>query len=120
MKLSTSQSDKSLFSPLIDFLGVGGASLIFLFLALASSGFGFSGDFALVGTWAYVASFFCNFPHFVHSYQIFYQDFLENLLSSRNSVEVRIRMVISGILVPSCLIFYILACLFIIPSSISR
>jgi hypothetical protein len=60
---------RSFFSPWVDFLCLGGGSLI----ALPILGFLIpDGAAQQVGVWILVLSFFVNHPHFVHSYQIFY------------------------------------------------
>lgn len=87
-----------LHSPFLDFMGLGGASLlsfviIFLF---------FRADQYLPAL-IFVAMFLANFinhPHFAHSYQIFYRDFGNKLRSSRYSKELRLRYWFSGVIAP--------------------
>lgn len=60
---------RSFFSPWVDFLCLGGGSLIALPV------FGFlipDGAAQQIGFCVLIVSFFINHPHFAHSYQIFY------------------------------------------------
>ncbi len=63
----------SLVSPLIDFLALGGASIIFLFLFSLSKGFERAPAIAIL------IAFVINQPHFAHSYQLFYRNFREKI-----------------------------------------
>ncbi|MFV3368579.1 hypothetical protein ACNFH5_10430 [Pseudomonas sp. NY15435] len=60
---------KSLFSPKIDFLMIGGLSILcYPFFIVLRGGI----DAASIAWWALILAFFVNGPHFLVSYQIFY------------------------------------------------
>lgn len=92
-----------LFSPLIDFLCLGGGSLLlivpFLFLnveALKPS---------VAATFLFLAHFI-NSPHFAHSYQIFYRNFGNKAFGNTYPPHLRNRYVVAGIVVPLALVAF--------------
>lgn len=98
-----------LFGPVIDFVCLGGGSLIFLFglVLFAEPELRPSIVFAAI-----VVSHFVNNPHFMHSYQIFYENFLEKAFGETYSRTMRIRYVVAGIGVPLAMgLFFVYAVL---------
>jgi hypothetical protein len=98
--------DGSLFSPLIDFLCLGGGSLL-IFIPMM-----FLDVVALEPTVAATILFlahFINSPHFAHSYQIFYRNFAAKAFGKAYSVRLRIRYVIAGIVAPTALFAFFAA-----------
>ncbi|MEK0161014.1 hypothetical protein WLQ65_18060 [Pseudoalteromonas piscicida] len=82
-----------------DFLLVGGASLIIYFLLMLFKVEASSFDLILL---AWVLSVFCNAPHFISSYQIFYTE-------KKNSLTKEYRTLFAGVILPILLglvIFY--------------
>ena len=91
---------RHLFGPWLDFLGLGGASLVVLSLFLAL----YPGDELARGILAVSMLFlahFVNHPHFAHSYQLFYRGFVEKAFSPASPLGGQYR--IAGILVPLAL-----------------
>ena len=96
-----------LVSPLVDFLALGGGSLVFL-LCLKFWG----GEIPKVGSIALAFSFVINYPHFTHSYQIFYRNFSAKLLKTDlYPLHMRARFFIVGILVPLSLLAFFAWCM---------
>lgn len=96
-----------LFGPVIDFLGLGGASLIamailLLFDDIAST----ERDIAFIFM---VVAHMINHPHFAHSYQIFYRNFGRKI-SPETSANLRWRYWFAGIFAPiGIAVFYVVA-----------
>lgn len=99
---SQAASRPALFHPVVDFLGLGGASLIIL-----------TGFVLFVPRpvdtvfWLTISTFVAhiiNNPHFAASYQIFYERFGEKLGSRRLSSGLRARYAVAGIFVPVLLV----------------
>lgn len=66
---ATRWQNRSFFSPWVDFLCLGGGSLIALpILGILIP----DGAAQQVGGWILILSFLVNHPHFIHSYQVFY------------------------------------------------
>jgi hypothetical protein len=87
---------RALHSPLIDFLLLGGASLFILPLAgLMPHEYA---PHALL--FAAFMSLWINYPHFAHSYQIFYRDFANKLKGNGYAQHLRWRYAFAGIAVP--------------------
>ena len=89
-----------LFNPWIDFLGLGGGSMIFLTLILAFYPKDTLARAILAATMLFLAHF-VNHPHFAHSYQLFYSDFVKKSFSSISPIRHRYRF--AGIMVPAAL-----------------
>lgn len=96
-----------LYSPLVDFLLLGGGSL--LVLPLVALAFPAPERPATLVAVSLVIAHFVNHPHFAHSYQIFYKNFWSKLTNRTLSKSLRARYFISGILVPVSLIGYFAA-----------
>lgn len=99
---------RNLFNPWLDFLGLGGASIIVLILFFA---FYPKDDLArgiLAASMLFLAHF-VNHPHFAHSYQLFYSDFRNKAFSSASVMGRQYR--IAGILIPVALATFFVYCL---------
>ena len=95
--------DGSLFTPLIDFLCLGGGSLL-LFIPLSFL------DVAtfepMVAATILFLAHFINSPHFAHSYQIFYRNFADKAFGEAYPPHLRARYIIAGIVAPLALIAF--------------
>jgi len=97
-----------LFGPAIDFLGLGGGSVLALgLLLLLAPAEGWLNE---AGVWALVAALFINNPHFAYSYQIFYGDFRAKAFGA-GSPLLRARYVFAGIVVPLAMIGFFAGCI---------
>ncbi|MEE8333540.1 MAG: hypothetical protein V3R85_06800 [Alphaproteobacteria bacterium] len=95
----------TLFHPVVDFLCLGGASLILLplLVILVPDTEAARKTVALIALWlAHVL----NHPHFAHSYQIFYRDYARKAFGGTTPPALRVRYVIAGIIVPLALVAY--------------
>jgi hypothetical protein len=95
--------DGSLFSPLIDFLCLGGGSLV-LFIPLSFLDVEIF-EPKVAATTLFIAHFI-NSPHFAHSYQIFYRNFTEKTFGRAYRPQLRARYIIAGIIAPLALIAF--------------
>ena len=93
--------DGSLFTPLIDFLCLGGGSLL-LFIPLAFLDVEIFEP--MVAATVLLLAHFINSPHFAHSYQIFYRNFAGKAFGQAYSPHLRARYIIAGIVAPLALI----------------
>jgi hypothetical protein len=98
-----------LFGPAIDFLCLGGGSLL-LIACLSLLRLYANIDVAIVGTSIFVAHFINN-PHFANSYQLFYAKFRDKLTSTQYSKELRYRYAFAGIVVPIALGTFMASCI---------
>jgi hypothetical protein len=94
------RSGRYLFGPTIDFLCLGGGSLILLpvLLVLPLDPF-----HASIGQALLYASFLVNYPHFANSYQLFYRRYHRKAFSCDLDATLRARYVFAGIIVPLAL-----------------
>lgn len=113
-----SKKADAVFSAPIDFLMVGGASILFLLTALLATALTGKDGVYTFGFLAYMGSFVINFPHFAHSYQLFYNDVFGEI--KRAQLARKLQIVFSGFLVPAFILFYVTASYLIVPESISR
>ena len=93
-----------LFHPVVDFLCLGGGSLV-VFAALAM----LRGSPALlpaVVAGSLMLHYVLNFPHFAFSYQIFYRNFPAKAFGGDLPVALRARYVVAGIVVPLAMVAY--------------
>lgn len=90
-----------LFGPFWDFFLLGGGSLLGLLLIKLLFGHVDKAQMLLVTI--FLANFI-NHPHFAHSYQMFYRGFGHKI--TQYPSDLRIRYIISGIVVPIALIFF--------------
>lgn len=100
----TATAKRYLFGPVVDFLMLGGASLILLPLVVLFLPSDTFQPVVLVTTLA--LAHVINHPHFAHSYQIFYRDFRSKLSSVEYPPALRRRYFLAGIMVPIGLIAY--------------
>jgi hypothetical protein len=91
-----------LFSPIVDFLCLGGGSLIamvLLWMLLPKAG-RLQGIVALI---ALIVAHIVNHPHFAHSYQIFYRNFRRKLFGAEYAPRLRLRYAAAGLVVPAAM-----------------
>src|SRR5262245_61003871 len=98
------------FGPWLDFLFMGGGSLIALPLLAA-----LIPDTALpqVGSAVLVLAVIINHPHFAHSYQIFYANYRPIMQAPRIDAKFRLLYLWSGVGVPALLFGYFALTLFL-------
>lgn len=98
-----------LFHPMIDFLCLGGGSLIVmgLFVLMEPSRELLVG----VAAAALLLSHVLNHPHFANSYQIFYRNFGRKLMGPDYGPVLRLRYLVAGVLVPCTLFLFFAVCL---------
>lgn len=94
---------RSLFNPWFDFLTLGGGSLVVLAAVAAFVPRDDETRAALAATMLFVAHF-VNHPHFAHSYQLFYKDFLSKAFSPTS--VLRQRYLTAGVVVPAVLVAF--------------
>lgn len=96
---------KYLFSPIIDFLGLGGGSMLALIFFLIF----FRSDAYLPAAIAGALwlTNIVNHPHFAHSYQLFYRDFRRKLTDDAYPANLRARYWFSGVIAPIALAGYL-------------
>lgn len=96
--------DNHLFSPVIDFLTLGGGSAVLLLaLLLFSPKPGYQE--IVVFLTIYIA-YVINNPHFANSYQLFYSDFRSAMAADETPKPLRFRYVFAGIVVPVIMAVY--------------
>ena len=105
---STERSGAYLFNPIVDFLCLGGGSLIVLIPLVLFTPPGASVP-VLAGIMLAISNVI-NHPHFAHSYQIFYQNFGLKAFGQDYSARLRSRYVLAGIFVPIALIAFFAVC----------
>ena len=94
---------RSLFNPWVDFLTLGGGSLVVLAAVAAFVPRDEETRAALAATMLFVAHF-VNHPHFAHSYQLFYKGFARKAFSPTSALWHR--YVTAGIVVPAALVAF--------------
>lgn len=99
------QHAQHIVGPWVDFLCLGGASLVLIPLAMAMPAAAVPAMVALMWMLADVL----NHPHFAASYQIFYRDFRAKAFGDRLSPGMRMRYRIAGILLPVAMIAFFAA-----------
>ena len=97
-----------LFNPWVDFLTLGGGSLVAL-AALAAFYPEDETSLAVLGGFMLFIAHFVNHPHFAHSYQLFYRGFAKKAFSPDAPLAARYRF--AGIMVPAALAAFLLAAL---------
>jgi hypothetical protein len=98
-----------LFNPVVDFLGLGGGSLVVMALIAALLPKTPEARATLAAITFFVAHAINN-PHFAHSYQIFYRDFARKAFGDTTPPVLRLRYIVAGIAVPAALaIFFAVA-----------
>ena len=91
---------RHLFNRWLDFLGLGGGSIIVMALMAAFYPKDDVSRAVLAVTTLFLANFI-NHPHFAHSYQLFYKGFMRKAFSSASILRHRYRF--AGIMVPAVL-----------------
>ena len=95
-----SKARRSLFNPWVDFLTLGGGSLVVLAAVAAFVPRDEETRAGLAAAMLFVAHF-VNHPHFAHSYQLFYSGFLRKAFSPASAL--RHRYVTAGVVVPAAI-----------------
>lgn len=95
-----------LFSPVVDFLCLGGSSIFLLPLVLLLP---IEENKVVLGTGMMLLAFVINHPHFAHSYQIFYRDFGRKAFGADGDAQLRARYVFAGLIVPALLAMFFVA-----------
>ncbi|RWA67600.1 hypothetical protein [Mesorhizobium sp.] len=87
---------KYLFGPLADFLMLGGSAFVILpilfLVPLEYEG--------LVAATMVIVAYLVNYPHFAHSYQIFYRNFGRKVSGNGYDRSLQLRYIFAGIVVP--------------------
>lgn len=107
----TTQS-RALITPYIDFWLVGGLSLLFLAVAMYSTDVAKLNMMTFIPIWAFWAAFAVNYPHFAHSYQLFYEDFIQRMRDPETPLKVKLRPFIAGVIAPALIVIYFVWCFF--------
>lgn len=97
-----------LLHPVIDFLLLGGLSLLLIPLLFIVSDQTLPALVAL----SFVIADFINHPHFAASYQIFYGRFFESMQDSDCPTSLKLRIIWSGLVVPCGLVCFFGYCFF--------
>ena len=101
------QKSRHIFNPTVDFLCLGGASIVILPLMYFSPETAHPALLAL----AFIVADFVNHPHFAHSYQIFYRRYADKIAGVNLNRSMQIRYLIAGIIVPIAMIVFFTAAL---------
>ncbi|WP_245283701.1 hypothetical protein [Bradyrhizobium sp. URHD0069] len=86
-----------LYGPFVDFICMGGSSLILLPLLFLRPPEKY---YASIWLAMFLLSNVINNPHFAHSYQIFYRNFGSKSFGADHSLALRVRYIVAGIVVP--------------------
>ena len=97
-----------LFGPAVDFLCLGGSSLIVLPLLLLVPASDYGAP--LAATMLLVAHLI-NHPHFAHSYQIFYRGYRSKAFTAELGRAMQLRYIVAGIVAPAALLSFFALCL---------
>jgi len=108
VKKASEDALPSLISPVWDFFGLGGITLILVPILLALPDSATPAVFAL----SMLVAHFINHPHFAHSYQIFYRGLRDKLGSEDIPVAFRLRYAFAGFVVPVALAAFLLGSYF--------
>ncbi len=103
LRRAVAAREGSLFSPWVDFLFLGGGSLV-LFIPLSFLDVA-TFEPKVAATILFLAHFI-NSPHFAHSYQIFYRNFADKAFGQAYSAQLRARYIVAGIVAPLALIAF--------------
>lgn len=99
----TRDDARYLFNPVVDFLCLGGGSLIVLgALAMAAP----KSWIAPVSVVAFLLAHVVNNPHFAHSYQVFYRGYAAKAFNWATPAPLRARYIFAGIIVPILLVAF--------------
>lgn len=97
-----------LFHPTIDFMLVGGLSIIvalFVFFAMENK----SAALQTAALMGFILSDFINYPHFAHSYQILYGGIWRRILGPETSRKVRLKYIWAGFVAPAILAGFLIS-----------
>ncbi len=97
-----------LFHPYVDFVGLGGGSLILM--AAAAMVVPIDAPSPVIAMTMLLLANVINHPHFANSYQIFYRNFQRKLFGGVYQRGMRIRYVLAGLVVPAALILVFAVC----------
>jgi hypothetical protein len=97
----------ALVSPVVDFVMLGGLSLLILPLSRLSV-WESEVPKAHVGTVVFYLLFALNLPHFIHGYQLLYPNYWQKVRDAEAPRSARLRYVIAGIVAPVCLVAFLL------------
>ena len=95
--------DRYLLGPFIDFICLGGGSLLILPLIFVLPLEQYQ---APIGHAFLFVAFVLNYPHFANSYQIFYRNFHRKAFSKDYQTALRARYIVAGIVVPAALAWF--------------
>lgn len=100
-------SARSVISPIVDFLCLGGGSLVLFPVILLLP---VENRAAEIAQSLVFLAFIVNYPHFMHSYQIFYRNFFGKAFGEDYSPLLRGRYIVAGIVAPAALLaFYVVS-----------
>ena len=94
---------RSINGPWLDFLTLGGGSFLVLVALAAFFPRDDASRAALAGT-MFLLAYVVNHPHFAHSYQLFYRDFVRKAFSDESPSAARYRF--AGIMIPVLLVAF--------------
>ncbi len=103
---AVANNNHSLISPLVDFLTLGGASLLIFLLIEYFSLFTDPKSLEFSNFFSWNMQYIVNFPHFAFSYLIFYQGYFNKLFQKELSFDMKIRYVLAGFIIPILIIIY--------------
>ena len=94
---------RHLLGPRLDFLTLGGGSLVVLAAIAVLYPRTAEARLALAAAMMFLA-YFVNFPHFAHSYQLFYRGFLRKAFAPESALRLRYQL--AGIAVPASIVVF--------------
>lgn len=97
-----------LFGPVVDFLCLGGSSLLILPVLMLVPAEGYKPQLASV---MLILAHVINHPHFAHSYQLFYRGFREKAFTKALGAGMQARYILAGIVVPAVLTGFFAFCI---------
>ena len=103
--LRAEAAPRHLFGPLLDFLLLGGGSIVVCAVAalVFPKGLPSAQQLALIA----VVMLVFNQPHFAHSYQMFYENFHDKAFGASLPRHMRLRYMFAGIAVPAALLLFL-------------
>jgi hypothetical protein len=103
--IGAAKNGRYLFGSVADFFLLGGSTFFILPLLAVLPVDEYRG---FVATISLVIANFINYPHFAHSYQIFYRHFGRKVFASDYNFSLRLRYLIAGLIVPAALLLFFL------------
>lgn len=97
------REERYLFGPVIDFICLGGGSLILLALIVVLPLGPYEASIVQVVA---LLAFVINYPHFTNSYQIFYRNFARKAFGRDYDALLRARYINAGIVVPVAMVLF--------------